>query len=146
LINSLICYLLHEIKRSKKLSLYIDMSCKAYVDVMSLNKYTLFEIWYLKVTYYMYIICNKNNFKNDYTGNLYYRFAFNFKSNWHIHLHVQCCVIVVNIKYNVISGDFECPQNTVKCPNSYCISLRFVCDGRFQCPGGQDEHNCSKYC
>ncbi|XP_060596877.1 low-density lipoprotein receptor-related protein 2-like [Ruditapes philippinarum] len=40
--------------------------------------------------------------------------------------------------------DFDCPQNTVKCPNSYCISLRFVCDGRFQCPSGQDEHNCSK--
>ncbi|XP_060586516.1 uncharacterized protein LOC132742201 [Ruditapes philippinarum] len=39
--------------------------------------------------------------------------------------------------------DFDCPRNTVKCPNSYCISLRFVCDGRFQCPGGQDEHNCT---
>jgi hypothetical protein len=57
LINSLIYYLLHENTRSSKLSFYIDMPCKAYEDLMSSNKYTLFEIWYLKVTYY--IICNK---------------------------------------------------------------------------------------
>ncbi|XP_060607609.1 G-protein coupled receptor GRL101-like [Ruditapes philippinarum] len=39
--------------------------------------------------------------------------------------------------------DFVCPPNTVKCPDSFCIALRFVCDGMAQCPGEEDEHNCS---
>ncbi|XP_053400437.1 G-protein coupled receptor GRL101-like [Mercenaria mercenaria] len=43
-----------------------------------------------------------------------------------------------------ISSNVSCPENTVKCPRSYCIPLRFVCDGRIQCPGGEDEHDC--YC
>ncbi|XP_060558250.1 uncharacterized protein LOC132718555 [Ruditapes philippinarum] len=37
---------------------------------------------------------------------------------------------------------FQCLPNTVKCPGSYCIPLRFICDGTAQCPGGQDEDNC----
>ncbi|XP_053398506.1 uncharacterized protein LOC123558066 isoform X2 [Mercenaria mercenaria] len=35
-----------------------------------------------------------------------------------------------------------CQEGTVKCPGSYCIPLRFVCDGEVQCPGGQDEDGC----
>lgn len=39
---------------------------------------------------------------------------------------------------------FKCPANTVKCPNSFCIPLKFVCDGKMQCPDGQDEADCGK--
>ncbi|XP_045167449.2 uncharacterized protein LOC123530741 [Mercenaria mercenaria] len=37
---------------------------------------------------------------------------------------------------------FVCPKGTVKCPESYCIPLRFVCDGEEQCPNAEDEHGC----
>ncbi|XP_053380018.1 G-protein coupled receptor GRL101-like [Mercenaria mercenaria] len=39
-------------------------------------------------------------------------------------------------------GEFECPKDTVKCSGSYCLPLKFLCDGIAQCPGGQDEENC----
>ncbi|XP_071504719.1 uncharacterized protein [Diadema antillarum] len=38
--------------------------------------------------------------------------------------------------------DFQCPEYTLKCPNSYCIPLRFRCNGRWDCIAGQDELNC----
>ena len=38
----------------------------------------------------------------------------------------------------------EC-TNTFKCPGSYCIPLRKVCDGREDCIGGEDETNCQKH-
>ncbi|XP_053389471.1 G-protein coupled receptor GRL101-like, partial [Mercenaria mercenaria] len=37
---------------------------------------------------------------------------------------------------------FECPNDTVKCPGSFCLPIRFVCDGDINCKGGQDEENC----
>lgn len=42
------------------------------------------------------------------------------------------------------SETVECPDGTVKCPGSYCIPVRFVCDGETQCPGKQDEEDCGK--
>ena len=39
---------------------------------------------------------------------------------------------------------FECNLK-YKCPNSYCIPLGYVCDGKWDCPSGFDEdisHNC----
>ncbi|XP_060576074.1 uncharacterized protein LOC132733448 [Ruditapes philippinarum] len=38
---------------------------------------------------------------------------------------------------------FLCPENTVKCPGSYCIEQRFLCDGHIECPGGEDEQDCT---
>ncbi|XP_053380278.1 uncharacterized protein LOC128548815 [Mercenaria mercenaria] len=37
---------------------------------------------------------------------------------------------------------FSCPMNTVKCPRSFCLPMKFICDGKIQCPGGQDEEEC----
>ncbi|XP_053381483.1 uncharacterized protein LOC123557124 isoform X2 [Mercenaria mercenaria] len=37
---------------------------------------------------------------------------------------------------------FSCPINTVKCPGSFCLPVKFICDGKIQCPGGQDEEEC----
>ncbi|XP_060563625.1 vitellogenin receptor-like [Ruditapes philippinarum] len=39
--------------------------------------------------------------------------------------------------------NFTCPENTVKCPGSYCIEQRFLCDGHHECPGGEDEQDCT---
>ncbi|XP_013392577.1 G-protein coupled receptor GRL101-like [Lingula anatina] len=41
---------------------------------------------------------------------------------------------------------YECPS-MFKCPNTYCIPLRQVCDGEKDCPRGEDEDNarCTNY-
>ena len=38
----------------------------------------------------------------------------------------------------------EC-SNTFKCPRSYCIPTRKVCDGEDDCLEGEDEVNCDSY-
>ena len=38
----------------------------------------------------------------------------------------------------------ECPQQ-YKCPNSYCIPSRKICDGIIDCPTGDDEESCMDY-
>ena len=38
-------------------------------------------------------------------------------------------------------ADFSCPAK-YKCPGSYCIPTRRVCDGEKDCPEGQNEHGC----
>ena len=35
--------------------------------------------------------------------------------------------------------------HTYKCPNSYCIPHRFVCDGKHDCINGEDEKHCQNY-
>lgn len=40
---------------------------------------------------------------------------------------------------------FQCPSDYVKCPNSYCIPHRYICNGKWDCVGGSDEIGCAKY-
>ncbi|XP_014664050.1 PREDICTED: G-protein coupled receptor GRL101-like [Priapulus caudatus] len=40
---------------------------------------------------------------------------------------------------------FQCPDNYVKCPGSYCVPMHTVCDGQWDCPGGHDEVNCETF-
>lgn len=43
-------------------------------------------------------------------------------------------------------NSFDCPYpNYVKCPDSYCIPPRYICDGKWDCIGGADEMGCAKY-
>ena len=46
---------------------------------------------------------------------------------------------------HIIAEDYSCPPATAKCPESYCIPIRFICDGEMQCPGGEDEYMCGIY-
>nr|XP_054761372.1 G-protein coupled receptor GRL101-like [Lytechinus pictus] len=41
--------------------------------------------------------------------------------------------------------DFECPAYFMKCPGSYCIPLRFRCNGVWDCANGEDEMECSSF-
>ena len=38
---------------------------------------------------------------------------------------------------------FECPMH-YKCPQSYCVPIRYTCDGLQDCPYGEDELRCQK--
>ncbi|XP_033752468.1 G-protein coupled receptor GRL101-like isoform X2 [Pecten maximus] len=40
---------------------------------------------------------------------------------------------------------FSCPANFMKCPNSFCIHARFLCDGVPHCPNSEDEINCDSF-
>ena len=49
-----------------------------------------------------------------------------------------------NLEHLKDCRDHECP-GMVKCPNSYCIPHRKMCDGVWDCIGGFDESNCNNY-
>ena len=36
-------------------------------------------------------------------------------------------------------------SNYVKCPESYCVPYRNICDGVYDCPNGEDEYNCTLF-
>ncbi|XP_053203674.1 G-protein coupled receptor GRL101-like isoform X2 [Panonychus citri] len=40
---------------------------------------------------------------------------------------------------------FNCSKDYVKCPNSYCIPPRYICDGKRDCIGGEDETRCGTF-
>ncbi|XP_015784111.1 G-protein coupled receptor GRL101 [Tetranychus urticae] len=40
---------------------------------------------------------------------------------------------------------FECSIDYIKCPNSYCIPPRYICDGKRDCVGGEDETRCGSF-
>ena len=39
---------------------------------------------------------------------------------------------------------FECPEFYFKCPNSFCVERRYVCDGTVHCENGVDELDCGR--
>ena len=43
-----------------------------------------------------------------------------------------------------ISESFLCPSGFFKCPESFCLEDRFVCDGEKHCKTGEDEQNCGR--
>ncbi|XP_072039547.1 uncharacterized protein [Amphiura filiformis] len=42
-------------------------------------------------------------------------------------------------------GDFNCSEDTLKCPGSYCIDIQYRCDDVMDCPNGEDEVGCEEY-
>lgn len=44
---------------------------------------------------------------------------------------------------NDLNSTVQCPQQSFKCYRSgKCVSKAALCDGKTQCPGGEDEENC----
>ena len=46
-------------------------------------------------------------------------------------------------KMLIHTDSFICPNDTFKCPGLYCVKLRYVCDGLWDCPSGHEENNCT---
>ncbi len=38
---------------------------------------------------------------------------------------------------------YICPGKYFKCPRSYCLPWRLVCNGLWECPGGREEMHCN---
>ncbi|KAL3889735.1 hypothetical protein ACJMK2_002064 [Sinanodonta woodiana] len=57
--------------------------------------------------------------------------------NW-FGLPVGC----VDMSHTKDCETFICPDNFVKCPGSFCLAVRLLCDSVQQCPNGEDEADC----
>ena len=57
----------------------------------------------------------------------------------HVSLQATSFLMVLHLYY---CKEFECPSH-FKCPESYCIPIRHICDSEQDCPFGEDEENCS---
>ncbi len=40
--------------------------------------------------------------------------------------------------------EYRCKELYWKCPGFYCIPWKYICNGRWDCPGGVDEHSCQR--
>ena len=67
---------------------------------------------------------------------IYYLCVYDHDTFGHIS-HCRDGAHLLNCRY------IKC-TNMFKCPESYCIPLRKVCDGIYDCYGGKDENNCHK--
>ncbi|XP_072165322.1 uncharacterized protein [Diadema setosum] len=56
-------------------------------------------------------------------------------------LHIGCR----DVSHLQNCGNFTCPNFMIKCPSSYCIPLRYWCDGLMDCPYGEDEDQCGNF-
>lgn len=57
-------------------------------------------------------------------------------------LFQENCPLNILILLFYFEASFACPDNYFKCPDSFCIEDRFVCDKKNHCENGEDEQNC----
>ena len=57
---------------------------------------------------------------------------------YNIHNHLTPCRNGANLKD---CRHFPC-TGSFKCPDSYCVPMRYMCNGKFDCPNGEDESGC----
>ncbi|XP_041486068.1 G-protein coupled receptor GRL101-like [Lytechinus variegatus] len=50
-----------------------------------------------------------------------------------------------NVDHLKDCGNETCPENSMRCPGSYCIPLKYRCDNKKDCPYGEDENECDDF-
>ena len=56
-----------------------------------------------------------------------------------------CLSFFIETNYLAFSECFLCPVGYFKCPGSFCLENRFVCDGEMNCQNGEDEVDCGRF-
>ncbi len=51
---------------------------------------------------------------------------------------------MLNGKHLTACETHNCKNKYFKCPESYCLPWRYVCNGKWDCPGGLEEINCNR--
>ncbi len=51
--------------------------------------------------------------------------------------------IIINDRITICE-DYNCKNVYFKCPGFYCVPWQYVCDGKWDCPGGLEEKNCNR--
>ena len=74
---------------------------------------------------------------NDHSGLCYHR-SSHCTLDWDATGELSFCRSGVHLKW---CASVQCPT-LFKCPGSYCIPLRRICDGRIDCPHREDEKDC----
>ncbi|XP_023216775.1 uncharacterized protein LOC111619306 isoform X2 [Centruroides sculpturatus] len=80
-----------------------------------------------------YITCQSNHFVRRQYMCLYEFDQYGYHMGCRDVTHLRNC------------ETFTCPKDYVKCPKSYCIPSRYVCDGKWDCIAGADEQDCDSY-
>lgn len=55
----------------------------------------------------------------------------------------KCCMQGLNMRLITVFSDVcKIFQQSFKCLNGFCLDLKYVCDGKANCPQGEDEEKC----
>lgn len=56
------------------------------------------------------------------------------------------CILPCTIKNALpLGGNYYCPATQFRCYDGSCLPNHYRCNGRFDCPSGEDELNCSMW-
>ena len=56
-----------------------------------------------------------------------------------LYLKNETRVFKIDLLFNETCEEFQCPEGFVKCPQSYCIPVKYIEDGEVDCLNGEDE-------
>ncbi len=62
---------------------------------------------------------------------------------YEVHHHTNVLMYCRNGAHLSDCEQHDCPSR-YKCITSYCIPFHYICNGRLDCPGGEDEDNCAE--
>ena len=116
---------------------YISLEKKRITLIGEVHEVPKYNIFHGKA------FCNNPNYIpcDDFTGEECYNRAHICVLDFDNSGRQRYCSSGKHLSY---CADFTC-ASMFKCPLSYCIPIRYICDGILNCYGGQDEASCKYY-